>query len=116
AMALDLPAQLRGRTMVRLGNLYKRLRQRQDAVEVWRKLASVGYSYTVVAYVELAKHSEHVSRDYLAAERLTTQALAALELRATRGDPWRVEQERRELEHRLARLRRKLAKDGRQAG
>jgi uncharacterized protein len=116
AMALELPAELRARTMVRLGNLYKRLRQRQDAVEVWRKLASVGYSYTVVAYVELAKHSEHVARDYPAAERLTTQALVSLELRAARGDPWRVEQERRELEHRLARLRRKQTKGGRQAG
>jgi len=110
AMAMDLPARLRGRTMVRLGNLYKRLRQRQDAVEVWHRLASVGYSYTVVAFVELAKHQEHVAREYLSAERLTIQALAALELRAARGDAWRVEQGRLELEHRLARLRRKLAK------
>gem|GEM_PF-4678282 len=67
-----------------------------------------GHGYTLAAYVEMAKHYEHVARDYGEAAQLTMRALAALELRAVQGDPWRVEQQRQELEHRLARLRRKM--------
>lgn len=110
ALALALPSELRSRAMVRLGALYKRLQLRQDAVAIWQRLAGSGPNYTLMAYVEMAKHYEHVARDYLEAERITLQALAALELRAARGELWRVEQERRELEHRLARLRRKLGR------
>lgn len=110
ALALDLPRDLYGRAMVRLGNLYKRMRLREDAVALWRRLAEAGYGYTLVACVELAKHFEHAAREYREAERLTLQALAALELRAARAAAAsQVEQERRELEHRLARLRRKMA-------
>ena len=97
----------RARVMMRLGSLYKRLRQRQDAAAIWKALASGGHAYSSFAYVELAKHYEHVSRDYLEAERVTLQALSALELRAARGYGWQTETERRDLEHRLARLRRK---------
>jgi len=108
ALALLPPGQMHDRAMVGLGSLYKRLRLRQDAVGLWRKLAASGRTFTTMAYVELAKHYEHVERDHREAERFTLQALAALELRAARGEPWRVEQERRDLEHRLARLRRKM--------
>ncbi len=109
-VALAPRGELRGKAMVRLGNLYKRLRQRQDAATIWRTLASSGHAYTTFAYVELAKHHEHFTREYPEAERLTLQALAALELRAARGGGWQVEQERRDLEHRLARLRRKMGR------
>lgn len=101
-------AEQRGRAMLRLGALYKRLRQRDDAVELWRKLAVAGHGYTLVAYTEMAKHFEHVARDYREAEKLTLRALMALEFKSARDDPWQVEQQRRDLEHRLARLRRKL--------
>ena len=102
--------ELRGRAMLRLGTLFKRLRMRDDAVEMWRKLAGSGYGYTMLAYVEMAKHFEHVARDYREAERLTLRALMALELKAARDDPWRVEQQRIDLEHRLTRLRRKITR------
>ncbi|MGI5836553.1 MAG: hypothetical protein ACOX87_08700, partial [Chloroflexota bacterium] len=104
--------ELRGRAMLRLGTLFKRLRMRDDAVEMWRKLAGSGYGYTMLAYVEMAKHFEHVARDYREAERLTLRALMALELKAARDDPWRVEQQRIDLEHRLTRLRRKIIRYG----
>ena len=110
AVALAPRGELRGKAMVRLGNLYKRLRQRQDAATIWHTLASSGHAYTTFAYVELAKHHEHFTREYPEAERLTLQALAALELRAARGGGWQVEQERRDLERRLARLRRKMGR------
>lgn len=100
----------RAEIMVRLGKLYRRLRLLEDAVTVWRRLTESGHTFTGFAHVELAKHYEHAVRDYREAERLTLQALAALDLRAQRGGPWRVEQERRELEHRLARLRRKIGR------
>jgi len=108
AVALAPPGEVRGRVMLRLGSLYKRLRMRQDAVDIWRGLAAAGHGFSLVACVELAKHFEHVARDYREAERVTLRALSALELRAARGDPWGVERERRALEHRLARLRRKM--------
>ena len=108
AVALAPRGELRGKALVRLGTLYKRLRQRQDAAAIWRALVSGGHAYTTFAYVELAKYHEHVTREYQEAERLTLQALAAVELRTARGSGWQVEQERRELEHRLARLRRKM--------
>jgi uncharacterized protein YprB with RNaseH-like and TPR domain len=108
AIELSSAGELRSRAMLRLGNLYKRLRLRQDAVEIWQRLAAAGQGYSLVAYREMAKYYEHVARDYLQAERVTLQALAALELRALRSEPRRVEREREELEHRLVRLRRKL--------
>lgn len=108
ALELAPRGEVRTKILVRLGSLYKRLRQRQDAVAIWRSLASGGHAYSTFAYVELAKHHEHVAREYAEAERLTLQALSALELRAAAGGGWRVEQQRRELEHRLARLRRKM--------
>ncbi len=113
AVELSPSGEPRGRAMLRLGNLYKRLRLRQDAVEIWRKLAAAGHAYTLVAYLEMAKHYEHVAKDYLQAERITLQALSTLELRAARAEPWRLERERQDLEHRLARLRRKLNRNPR---
>ncbi|MGE5620850.1 MAG: ribonuclease H-like domain-containing protein [Sphingomonadaceae bacterium] len=110
AVALATSGELRGRAMVRLGTIYKRLRLRGDAIAIWERLAASGHAYTLVAFVEMAKHYEHVAKDYQKAERVTLQALAALELRASRFEPWRAEQQRRELEHRLARLRRRLGR------
>ena len=110
ATALDIPAEVRGKAMMRLGMAYKRMRQREDAVALWRRLAESSRTHTLVAQLELAKHYEHVGRDYGEAERFTLQALATLELRAARGEPWPYAQPRRELEHRLARLRRKMAR------
>jgi uncharacterized protein len=110
AVALLPAGDARARAMARLGGLYKRLRLREDAAEVWRRLAAGAHGHATLAIVELAKHHEHVTREYLEAERLTLQALALLELRGERFQPWRVEQERRDLEHRLARLRRKMGR------
>ena len=111
AIALLPPGDARGQAMARLGGLYKRLRLRQDAVEIWRQLAAGAYGQATAAIVEMAKHYEHVTREYPEAERLTLQALALLELRGERMPSWRVEQERRDLQHRLARLRRKMGRD-----
>ena len=107
ATALDIPAEVRGKAMMRLGMAYKRMRQREDAVALWRRLAESSRGYTLVAHLELAKHFEHVERDYGEAERFTLQALATLELRAA-GASLGLSQPRRELEYRLARLRRKM--------
>jgi tetratricopeptide (TPR) repeat protein len=116
ALALAQDGDLQGRVMLRLGSLYKRLRLRQDALEVWRRLAGSGRAYTGIAYVELAKHYEHVAREYREAEAVTLRALDALELRSIRGETWQSRGERAELEHRLARLRRKMAGSPRSQG
>ena len=62
------------------------------------------------ALVELAKLEEHWWRDHLAAEGLTRQALALVEVMALRGRaPTMLFLRREALEHRLWRLRRRLA-------
>lgn len=62
------------------------------------------------ALVELAKLKEHRWRDYSGAEGLTRQALALVEVTALRGEvPTTSLLQREALEHRLWRLRRRLA-------
>jgi uncharacterized protein len=78
--------------------LCKRLGERPEAEGLWRRLWEQGDR---PAGVELAKHLEHHVRDLAAAEEVT----CALVIRAKAA-------ERIALEHRLARLRRKLNRPG----
>jgi len=80
----------------RYARLCKRAGRRQDAVAVWRELWDRGDR---AAGLELAKHHEHHERD-LHSAHATTRALL---------DP-APDIERAALEHRLARLTRKLAR------
>jgi hypothetical protein len=78
----------------RHASLCRRLGERAEAADLWRRLWDQGNRR---AGVELAKHLEHHARDLTAAEEVTS----ALLIRAK-------DAERIALEHRLTRLRRKL--------
>lgn len=111
-----LPARLRSEALCRLGLAYKRLRQSANAQQVWLSLIDRHDAATLLPYVELAKHLEHEARDYAAAIAVVQRALAALDRRPP--TPWHAEgaeRERRELQRRLLRLRRKAERCGRRA-
>ena len=76
-----------------------------------RRLRAVGHRQRrLEALIELAKLEEHRRRDYAAAEAVTRRALALVELLALRGGGRTIPSLRREaMEHRLWRLRRRLA-------
>src|SRR5581483_4802671 len=100
----------RAQIAVRLAALCKRLGRHERAIQLWRRLATLGLS-GCEPHVELAKHYEHHLRNYGAAIALVEEALAIVELRQLRRQAGAAA-ERRELERRLARL---LAKRARQA-
>ena len=90
---------------------YKRLRRRQDAAAIWRELIDGG-ALTLFPYVELAKHHEHVERDYEQALALVQRALD-LSLRCGQSDGAR---DLAQLLRRRDRLQRKLAARSADAG
>lgn len=98
-LVLDPSDELKGVALRRLSFLYKHLQQRDEAVAIWSKLVSEG-THLMFPYLELAKHYEHMVRDYSAAERYTLLAMERA---------FGVV-ERAELEHRLTRVRAKTAR------
>jgi len=93
----------RREAMLRLGFALKRSRRYEEAAEVWCVLVESGIDRSAVAHVELAKHLEHRRGDYAAAAEVTD---AALRLPSARSSPVL----RASLEHRLGRLKRRLAR------
>ena len=78
-----------------------------EAIDLWRQEADGGTPQgKAEALVELAKVSEHRSRDFAAAETLTRRALKQGEVAAVHGVPAPPSPQltRAALEHRLARL------------
>lgn len=97
-----LPERIHCETVRRLSFVQRRRGNLSAAVERWREAAS---SRQVYAHVELAKFYEHKLRDYSEAERWTRAALglvSAPDFPLHARGPWLVD-----LEHRLARLRKK---------
>ncbi|MGE3908784.1 MAG: ribonuclease H-like domain-containing protein [Chloroflexota bacterium] len=97
--------EVRARVAARLAALCKRAGRHERALQLWRRLASLGLT-GCEPYIELAKHFEHRLRDYDAAVQVVEEALGALEIQALRRRPG-VAAERAALEHRLARLHQK---------
>ncbi len=109
ALAGGLPDQARGEALCRLGLVYKKLKQADDAQQIWRSLIARPDFTGTLPHIELAKYLEHHKHDYAEAAAVVERAL-----RIVAGSPHcrvdeRLARERRELEHRLARLRRKMA-------
>lgn len=88
----------------RLGLLLKQNGRRPEAVTVWRQIAAT-CDDDVAAHVELAKFYEWHETDLTQAIFWTEQALALVE---RWRQPGRARLARAELEHRLARLQRKI--------
>jgi hypothetical protein len=101
----DLPEEHYWDTQERLSRLEKRRENWEAALEVWRMAAE---GRRIYAHVVLAKYFEHKQRDYPAALHWTETALALLQ-RPTTGRAERS-QWLTELQHRQARLQRKVTK------
>ena len=102
ALALRENVALRALAARRLAAICKRAGRHERAVQLWRRLATLGLTGRE-PHVELAKHYEHRLRDYAAAIAVVEEALAIAELRQLRRQPGAAA-ERIELERRLARL------------
>jgi uncharacterized protein YprB with RNaseH-like and TPR domain len=102
ALALRENVALRALVARRLAAICKRAGRHERAVQLWRRLATLGLT-GCEPHVELAKHYEHRLRDYAAAIAVVEEALAIAELRQLRRQPGAAA-ERIELERRLARL------------
>lgn len=116
ALAAGLPASFRPVALQRLSSLFKRQRDYQRAVSLWRELvetpaASPGRE-TLEACEELAICYEHRLEDLEAATEFTRRALTGLDAPAARepekGAVYRRARER--FRHRLQRLTRKQAR------
>jgi uncharacterized protein YprB with RNaseH-like and TPR domain len=105
AAAADLPLDFYHQSLQQLGLLLKRDGRRQEAVLIWQQWAATSLT-TIDGHVELAKHYEWHERDLNTAVLWTERALALL----TTWPPRNSTLVRPQLEHRLARLRRKLGK------
>jgi uncharacterized protein YprB with RNaseH-like and TPR domain len=103
ALAYDLPESLRLRTMQHVSLIQKREGDLPSAVALWRDAAADGEIY---AHVELAKFYEHTRRDYQEAARWTQEAIHLLDVLG--GSPLARDRWLGELEHRMARLQRKM--------
>jgi hypothetical protein len=102
-LAGDLPGEAYWEAVRRLSFLHKRRGDLSAAVDLWRQAAGDGQVY---AHVELAKYYEHRAREYREAADWTQAAIALVE---APGTPRHARQRwLADLEHRLARLRRKL--------
>jgi tetratricopeptide (TPR) repeat protein len=112
ALGTGLDGGLRTYARRRLARLCRRQGRWEDAARLWQEEAGDGgpAGQRLEALVELAKLEEHRRRDYTAAEALTQRALSLLEVLSIRdGASGMCLVQREALEHRLWRLRRRLA-------
>jgi hypothetical protein len=86
-----------------LSFLLKRDNRREEAVQYWKQIAVTSFD-DVTAHVELAMHYEWQDQDHETARYWTSTALDLVQ-KWPRGEDASVNEE---LEHRLARLDRKL--------
>lgn len=89
----------------RLAQSYRRSGERDEAVRVWEGMLR-RHEGGITPYVELAKHHEHVTRDYAAALAVVRQALMHLAEPTLFEDP-AVQAERNALQYRYERLKKK---------
>jgi hypothetical protein len=103
-LELDVPEETFRQTVQRFATLQRRRGEIYAAVELWRGAATTRQIY---AFVELAKYYEHRARDYAEAERWTRAAIAIVK----ESPPDVRRQWLGALQHRLARLEKKVARD-----
>lgn len=84
AIDAGLPDDLMFRTLWTLGQLERKMKCLDGALEIWNDLAGSRNPFRAQALEELAKHHEHRAKDYSRALELTRQALALGESEALR--------------------------------
>jgi uncharacterized protein YprB with RNaseH-like and TPR domain len=114
AAAPELETEYYHEALMRLGALLKRSERREEAVTVWKQVAVTSFE-DVRAHVELAKYYEWHAGDLPQAWKWTAQALALVgdaAMSGRIGSRATSSTVREELEHRLARLQRKMGAPG----
>ncbi|MDP9380040.1 MAG: ribonuclease H-like domain-containing protein [Chloroflexota bacterium] len=101
ALSMPLHPAARAEVCKRVTPLYKRTAQLAHAVALWEEMVSARSTRSTYPYEELAKHHEHVTRQYGRAEALVLEALRLLP-----GDTC-TRTTRRDLEKRLRRIQTK---------
>jgi uncharacterized protein YprB with RNaseH-like and TPR domain len=94
-----------------LSFLLKRLRRYDEAIAIWQAELDTGAIYP---YVELAKYHEHQMRDYQRARVLTREAIDVVRSKASGLDLLSRREWLAALQHRLARLDRRLRRHGKE--
>lgn len=92
----------------RLSLLYKRLGRTEDALAVWYRVANRPNNRSLYPLLEIAKHCERVTKDYLAARAACERALALIERHHARMGYGRVAADRDDLTRRLARIEQRI--------
>ncbi len=95
----------------RLASNYRKCGERAEAVRVWQGMIAHREG-GISPYVELAKHYEHVEKDYAAALEVVRKALVLL-AEPTLFEDCAVQDARNALQYRYDRLRRKASAGGR---
>lgn len=103
ALSMPMHPAVRAEACKRVIPLYKRTAQLEHAVALWEEMVASQATHSIYPYEELAKHHEHVTRQYERAEMLVVQALRLL----PRDTCTRTT--RRDLEKRLRRIQGKRA-------
>ncbi len=101
----DLPLALYHKNLYRLALLLKQNGRSAEALPLWQQIAATSFD-DVAAHVELAKYYEWHSKELAQAALWSEQALDLVQSWGRRSQQHPV---RAELEHRLARLQRKMA-------
>jgi hypothetical protein len=102
-LAGDVPEDVYWDALRRLSLVHKRRGEWAAAISLWQQAAQMGHIY---AHVELSKFYEHTARDEGQAAAWTEAALALVQ--SSRFPRSEARRWSADLEHRLARLRRKL--------
>ena len=100
---IDLPAHLYILAMLKLASLHKKMGDYSQAVPLWESIASRN---VLQAHTELAMYYEHKKNDYQEAIHWTLSAVEALSLSSVSPQSEKI---KAALDHRLFRLKRKLA-------
>ncbi len=111
--------QLAGGTMhaasqSRLAQSYRKSGERAEAVRIWQEMIRRREG-GIAPYVELAKHYEHVEKDYAAALNVVRQALIRLS-EPTLFEDGAVQESKNALQYRYDRLKRKASAGGSNQG
>jgi uncharacterized protein YprB with RNaseH-like and TPR domain len=110
ALAASIGEDLRAQTICDLSFHLKRQNNWAEAIELWHLAIEENHG-RLYPFVELAKYYEHRERDYTTAEQLVLRAIALVDSSSSRRSRWWAAERLAELEHRLRRLRAKMARD-----
>lgn len=100
---IDLPDHLYITAMLKLASLHKKMGDYSQAVPLWESISSRN---VLQAHTELAMYYEHKKNDYQEAIHWTLSAIETLSLSSVSPQSEKI---RADLNHRLFRLKRKLA-------